>query len=77
MLYDTFMRKKLRNLGTYKTAVGYPCAFEAGSAQSLQDYRIYGNTIDGAHVGNKTKNCSTLTGSGQTTAAPPACQTGF
>ena len=62
MLYDTFMRKKLRNLGTYKTAVGYPCAFAAGSAQPLQDYRIYGNTIDGAHVGDKTKNLFDING---------------
>lgn len=62
MLYDTFMRKKLRNLGTYKTAVGYPCAFATGSAQPLRDYRIYGNTIDGAHVGDKTKNLFDING---------------
>lgn len=53
MLYDNFMRAKMKNLVKYKTATGYPCEFESAREQQLIDYRIYGNN---GGVGDKTKN---------------------
>ena len=53
MLYDNFMRNKMKNLSKYKTATGYPCEFESPKEQELVDYRIYGNN---GGVGDKTKN---------------------
>ena len=53
MLYDNFMRNKMKNLSKYKTATGYPCEFESAKKQELIDYRIYGNN---GGVGDKTGN---------------------
>ena len=53
MLYDNFMRAKMKNISHYKTAIGYPCEFESAKEQELIDYRIYGNS---GGVGDKTKN---------------------
>ena len=53
MLYDNFMRAKMKNLSKYKMAIGYPCEFESSKEQELIDYRIYGNN---GGVGDKTGN---------------------
>ena len=55
MIYCDFMRKKLNALNKYKTASGYPCTF-TGKASELENYTIYGNTVDGVSVGDKTSN---------------------
>lgn len=55
MLYDNFMRLRMRSMLKYKTASGYPCTFSNTNSQ-IENYRIYGNTIDGEGVGDKTAN---------------------
>ena len=53
MLYADYMRKKIRNISQYRTAIGYPCSFESSDNQILYDYRIYGSA---GGVGDKTAN---------------------
>lgn len=55
MLYDNFMRLRMRSILKYKTASGYPCTFSNTNSQ-IENYRIYGNTIAGEGVGDKTAN---------------------
>lgn len=42
--------------GFIKTVEGYPTTLKYCKEKNVYDYTIYGNTVDGNHTGDKTKN---------------------
>lgn len=65
MLYDNFMRLRMRSMPKYKTASGYPCTFSNTNSQ-IENYRIYGDstqeTRSGKNLLSSNATTSTLNG---------------
>lgn len=77
MLYDNFMRLKMRSMLKYKTASGYPCTF-SGKVRRIRNYQVYGDSTQKTRSGKnllpypysettKTENGVTFTDNGDGT----------
>ena len=60
MLYDNFMRLRMRSMPKYKTASGYPCTFSNTNSQ-IENYRIYGDSTQETRSGKNLLHADVTT----------------